>query len=172
MKILRVFALLLLPVSLNFSVSAQDQFTRALKDSPAPDFTFESKPGVTTKLSDYRGKVVLITFFATWCGPCRAELPHIQKDIYEKYAGNPKFELLIFGREHGWEAINKFRAEQKFTMPFYPDPERKIFSLYASQNIPRNFLVDPAGKVVYSAVGFNEADFSRLKSEIETFLLN
>lgn len=152
------------------SVIAQDQFTLAAKDKPAPDFSFESKPGEIKKLSDHKGKVVLITFFATWCGPCRAELPHIQKDIFEKYAGNPNFELMIFGREHGWEAVKKFRADQKFTMPFYPDPERKIFSLYASQNIPRNFLIDKSGKIVYASVGFNEADFSRMKSEIEAQL--
>jgi peroxiredoxin len=170
MKIFRKYAMLMVPLFVALSAFGQDQFTLASKDKPAPDFSFESKPGITTKLSDYKGKVVLITFFATWCGPCRAELPHIQKDIYEKYAGNPNFELLIFGREHGWEAVNKFRADQKFTMPFYPDPERKIFSLYASQNIPRNFLIDKTGKVVFAAVGFNEGDFNRMKSEIETQL--
>lgn len=148
-------------------VKAQDSFTLAKINSPAPAFTFESKPGTKQQLSDLKGKVVLVTFFATWCGPCRAELPHIQKDIFQKYADNPNFELLIFGREHDWETVNKFKKDQGFTMPFYPDPERKIFSLYASQNIPRNFVIDKKGNIVYASVGFNEEDFAKMKAEIE-----
>ncbi len=149
------------------AVFSQDEFTLAKKNTQAPDFNFEVKPGELKKLSDYKGKVILITFFATWCGPCRAELPYVEKDIYKKYAGNGNFELLIFGREHDWATVNKFKADQKFTMPFYPDPERKIFTLYASQNIPRNFVIDKSGKIVYASVGFNQDDFNKMKVEIE-----
>lgn len=159
--------MLFLITAIAFQVSAQDTFTLAKLNAPAPTFSFESKPGTKHQISDYRGKVVLITFFATWCGPCRAELPHIEKDIYQKYVDNPNFELLIFGREHDWETVNKFKKEQKFSMPFYPDPERKIFSLYASQNIPRNFILDKKGNIVYASVGFNEEEFAKMKAEIE-----
>ena len=159
--------MLFLLTALIIQVSAQDNFTLARLNAQAPAFAFEVKPGTKHQITDYKGKVVLLTFFATWCGPCRAELPHIEKDIHQKYADNPNFELLIFGREHDWETVNKFKNDQKFSMPFYPDPERKIFSLYASQNIPRNFVIDKKGNIVYASVGFNEEDFAKMKAEIE-----
>jgi peroxiredoxin len=78
--------------------------------------------------------------------------------------------LLIFGREHSWEEINKFTAEQKFTMPFYPDMGRKVFSLYANQNIPRNFIIDKEGKIAVASTGFNEKDFQEIKEKVEKLL--
>jgi len=140
---------------------AQDQFTLAKEGQQAPDFAFETSESTTQKLSDLKGKVVWITFFATWCGPCRKELPHLQKDVYEKFGTRTDFELLVIGREHTWEEINKFKTEQNFNLPFYPDPKREIFSKYATQNIPRNFIIDKTGKIVVSSVGFNEAEFQK-----------
>jgi len=154
------------------SSQAQDQFTLAAIGSQVPEFSFEIRPGEVQKISDYRGKVVQITFFATWCGPCREELPHINREIYLKYAENKEFFLLVLGREHKWAEVNKFRKGQKFQMPLYPDPGRKIFSLFAGQNIPRNFLIDRNGKIIFASVGFNDQDFSNLKNEIEKQLIH
>jgi len=149
---------------------AQDEFTLVKEGQKAPDFTFEIAPGKTAKLSDFKGKVVWINFFATWCGPCRNELPYLQKEVFDKYKNNENFVLLILGREHSWDEVNKFKTEQKFTMPFYPDPERKVFSIYANQNIPRNFIVDKNGNIVVSSVGFNEKEFAEVKTKVELLL--
>ncbi len=162
--------LILISIFICQALQAQDEFTMAKKGSPVPAFQFEIAPSVVKNISDYQGKVILITFFATWCGPCRQELPHIEKEIYQKYTTNRDFALLIFGREHDWAAVDKFKADQQFTMPLYPDPERKIFSKFAGQNIPRNFLVNRDGKIIFSSVGFNENEFGRLKKEIEKAL--
>ncbi len=125
---------------LSINLFAQDEATLVKVGNKAPNFTIELENGKTKQLSDLKGKVVWINFFATWCPPCRQELPHLQKEVYDKLKSNPNFELIILGREHSWEEINKFKADNKFNMPFYPDMGRKVFSLYANQNIPRNFI--------------------------------
>ncbi|MCK3685481.1 TlpA disulfide reductase family protein [Maribellus sp. YY47] len=149
---------------------AQDEFTLAKQGEKAPDFTYEAAPGKSVKLSDLKGKVVWINFFATWCPPCRQELPRLQKEVFDKYKDNNDFVLIILGREHSWDELNKFKADQKFTMPFSPDPGRKIFSVYARQNIPRNFIVDKNGNIAYSSIGFNEEDFAKIKSTVSGLL--
>lgn len=161
-----VFCLL----SFAFPLFAQDEFTLVKEGQKAPDFTFETAPGKTAKLSDLKGKVVWINFFATWCGPCRQELPHLQKEVYDKLKDNPQFELIILGREHSWEEINKFKADNNYNMPFYPDAGRKVFSLYAKQNIPRNFIIDKEGKVAVSSIGFTEKEFAEIVEKVEKLL--
>jgi len=78
--------------------------------------------------------------------------------------------LIILGREHSWEEINKFAKEQGYSMPFYPDKERKIFSLYAKQNIPRNFIIDKEGKVAVASTGFTEKEFQEITQKVETLI--
>ena len=153
-----------------FYTFAQEEATLVKTGDQVPSFTFETSPGKTQNISDLKGKTVLITFFATWCGPCRKELPHIQAEIYNKYKNNPNFELLILGREHSWAEVNKFKAENKYNMPFYPDPERKVFAQFAKQSIPRNFLISPEGKILFSTIGFEEKDFKTLKKTIDNQL--
>jgi thiol-disulfide isomerase/thioredoxin len=149
---------------------AQDETTLVKISDEVPSFDFEESPGVTQNISAYKGKVVLITFFATWCGPCRKELPSIQSEIFNKYKNDPNFVLLIFGREHSWKEVSDFRNNNKFTMPFFPDPERKIFSKFATQSIPRNFLVSKDGKIVFNTIGFEKKDFKLLKDKIDSLL--
>ena len=111
-------------------VFAQDEFTLVKMGDTAPDFSFSTENGQTKKISELKGKVVWINFFATWCGPCRQELPHLQKEVYDKLKSNKNFELIILGREHSWKEINKFKTDNKFNMPFYPDTGRKVFSAF------------------------------------------
>ncbi len=161
-------ALLLFVISV--SAFSQDEFTLVKTGDPAPDFSFETEPGKSVKLSDLQGKVIWINFFATWCGPCRKELPHLQKDVYDKYKNNEDFVLIILGREHSWEEINKFKTKQGYSMPFSPDPKREIFSMFAKQNIPRNFIIDKDGKIAYSSIGFEEKEFEKIKQKVNELL--
>lgn len=167
MKFRIVNSMLIFLICSSFLSIAQEETTFAKLSEPVPEFEFEKSPGKTMNISELKGKTVLITFFATWCGPCRKELPFIQSDIYNKFRKNPDFEILIFGREHSWDEVTKFKDSNKFSMPFYPDPDRKIYSKFAGQYIPRNFLISPEGKILFSSIGFDEKDFKMLKETIE-----
>jgi thiol-disulfide isomerase/thioredoxin len=145
---------------------AEDATTLVKLNANVPEFSFEKSPGNSVSISSLKNKTVLINFFATWCGPCRQELPHLQTEIYDLYKNNPKFELLIFGREHNSNEVSEFKVKNGFTMPFYPDMGRTIYSKFASQYIPRNFLISPEGKIIYSSIGYDEKDFKQLKQLI------
>ena len=170
MKFRIVTSIFIVLISSSILSIAQEETTFVKLKELVPDFEFERKPGEVTNISELKGKTILITFFATWCGFCKKELPAIQSDIYNKYKRNPRFELLIFGREHNWDEVSKFKETNKFSMPFYPDPDRKIYSKFAGQYIPRNFLISSEGKVLFSSIGFDEKDLKTLKETIESQL--
>ncbi|WP_395062040.1 TlpA family protein disulfide reductase [Flavobacterium sp.] len=137
-----------------------------------PEFSFTNKDGKSIKLSDYKGKVILINFFATWCGPCMKEMPFIQKDLWEKLKNNDKFIILSFGRDHTQEEVNKFIESKKFTFPIFADKGKLIYNLFATKYIPRNYLIDSTGTVIYASTGFTTDDFTKLVNKIDVLLKN
>lgn len=140
------------------------------KGQQAPDFTYSIENNKTAKLSDFKGKVVLINFFATWCGPCMTEMPLLQEKIWMKYKGNDKFKLMSFGREHSWEEVKSFIETKKFDFPIYPDKDKSIYSKFANKYIPRNYVVDKNGVIVYVSMGFSELEFGKMVEFIDTLL--
>ena len=163
---LLTFIILLFAVNL----TAQDEFAFVKEGQKAPDFTITLENGQTKSLSGLEGKVVWINFFATWCPPCRKELPHLEEAVYEKYKNRDDFELLVIGREHTWTEVNKFKVDNNYTLPFYPDPNRIIFAKYAKQNIPRNFIIDKNGKIAVASTGYNEKDFEKIIEQLQHHL--
>lgn len=162
--------LLLLFVLIAFSLQAQPAGSTGTKlkvGEKIPNFQFETAPDKQAHLSDYKGKIVLLNFFASWCPPCNAEFLHLQHEIWEKYRDDPHFILLAFGREHNWQEVNAFAKKKQVTFPVLPDPKRKIFSLFAAAYIPRNILLDEKGKIIFQSVGFEYKDFRSLKKLIE-----
>lgn len=129
----------------------------------APVFTCRTIDGKTLDISKLRGKIVMINFFATWCGPCNLELPVLQRNIWDLYKDNPDFVLIIIGREHTEKEVSDFVTKKNFSMPFAPDPKREIFKLYATQNIPRNIIIGKDGKIIFQSIGYTEEEFKKLE---------
>jgi peroxiredoxin len=167
---MRKIAFILLALLSPFFSRAQFEKSTLLKiGDTAPTFDFNITKQQKANLKDYRGKIVMINFFATWCAPCRLELPHVQKEIWEKYKDNSKFALFVFGREEGWDVVLPFKEQYKYTFAILPDEGRKIFSLYAAEYIPRNIVLDEDGKIIYQSVGYGD-DFSKLLELLATRL--
>lgn len=150
---------------------AQDAANIIEVGSTMPSFAIVSDDGSQILSSQYEGKVILITFFATWCPPCQLELAEIEKVLWPKYKENNDFVLLVIGREHSDAELLKYNEKKGFTFPLYPDKSRKIYDLFASQFIPRAYLIDRTGKVVFETQGYDEKVFGRLLRTIDNALM-
>lgn len=121
----------------------------------APDFTVQMLDGSNVTLSQLRGKVVLVSFWATWCPPCRQELSHMQKDVIDRFAGK---DLVVLPISRGEEVktVENFIEKMGYTFPVGLDRDQSIYKKYASNYIPRSVVVGKDGKVVYVGVGYDE----------------
>ena len=145
--------------------------TIAKQGTEAPDFKVEMFDGKSIRLSDLRGKVVLVNFWATWCPPCREELTRVQKEIIDRFAGQ-EFVFLPISRGEELHTVEAFRKRMGYTFPMGLDPDQRIFRRYATNYIPRNFLIDRDGKVVLASIGYDKAEFAHLIETIEKTINN
>ena len=132
--------------------------TLAGEGAEAPDFTVEMIDGSKVALSELRGKVVLLNFWATWCPPCREELSHVQQQVF---AGE-EFVFLPISRGEERAAVEAFRAKTGYAFPMGLDTDETIYKRYATRFIPRNFLIDRTGRVVKATVGYDDEEFAEL----------
>ena len=166
----RLTLLLILGLILSTSLWAvENEGNIVKKKQTAPDFKVMSLDGEQFKLSDMKGKVVLVNFFATWCGPCMKELPELEKQVWPRFK-NENFKLISIGREHTVAELKKFQSTKKFSFPIAADPKRQIYSKYAEKYIPRNYIIDKKGKVIFQAKGFSQKELSEMIKIIEKAL--
>ena len=162
---------LLFALAITLSMMAQEENSTLNKvGDKAPTFICTTLDGKVIDTKELKGKVIWVNFFATWCGPCRRELPVLQEEVYKKYKDNKDFVLVVLGREEGVDKIKKFAEENNYELPFAPDLERKIFSLYASQSIPRNVIIDKKGIISLQGIGYNEKEFKEMEEHVAQLL--
>ena len=114
---------------------------------PAPDFSIKDESGNTVKLSDYRGKVVFLNFWATWCEPCIKEAPGIE--VINNTFKSRKFQMLTISSDTQWSAVRKFHRNHGVTFPVLLDPGQQVSRYeYKTTGLPETFLIDSNGFVV------------------------
>lgn len=115
----------------------------------SPVFTLSDLKGTNWSLQDLRGKVVLVNFWATWCPPCRKEMPDMQA-LYERFG--PRGLVILAISDEDAAKVAPFLAAQKYTYPVLLDPGRKVNELFSVQGIPKSFLYGRDGKLVAQAI--------------------
>ena len=120
--------------------------------APAPDFTLRTLDGQKLRLGEQRGRVVLVNFWATWCGPCRQEMPHLNK-LYEKYRSSG-FVLLGVNVDDDARKAGDVAAKLGVTFPVLLDTDKAVSKLYDLSTMPSTVIIDRDGKVRYLHRGY------------------
>ena len=134
----------------------------------APDFTVEMLDGSKVTLSALQGKPTLLIFWATWCPPCRLELSKLQEHIIDRYGD--KINVLPISRGEERAKVEEYISKMGYTFAVGLDSDQSIYRKYATNYIPRCFVIDAKGKVLYSGVGYDEAIAKEVEQNIEKAL--
>ena len=134
-----------------------EQHLQAVAGTPvAPDFRLENLDGEIVALSDLKGQVVIVNFWATWCPPCRAEMPSMQR-TWQRLKGEGVAMLAVHvggNTDKIWSFVGEYGIE----FPVLIDPNSKVANAWPMQGLPTTFVVSPQGRIVYQAVGGREWD--------------
>ena len=137
--------------------------------NPAPDFNLMGMDGETHTLEDLKGKFVLVNFWATWCNPCKVEMPLLEK--LHQTLKSEKFTVLGLHVGPGPENIEEFKKLMPISFPIYVDMDLEVN--WGVPGLPTTFLMNPEGKLIYRAVGKREFASNEmvnfLKSQIESY---
>lgn len=136
--------------------------------TPAPDFTLPAVGGKTLSLSQYKGQVVMINFWATWCGPCRQEMPLLDA-MYKKYKGMG-FTLIGVNVEPDSKGAEKFLAGLPVSFPVAFDAESKVSKLYNVQGMPSTVIVDRKGNARVLHKGYRPGDENTYLDHVRTLI--
>jgi peroxiredoxin len=136
--------------------------------SPAPDFTLRSMDGQNLRLGEQRGRVVMVNFWATWCGPCRQEMPHLNR-LYEKYRPSG---FVLFGVNVDEDTRNAAAVATKMGLkfPVLPDADKRVSKQYDLSAMPSTVLIDREGKVRHVHRGYRDGFENLYDQQIRALL--
>jgi thiol-disulfide isomerase/thioredoxin len=168
-----VSAVLLLPAPAPAQTDLPDLTHRltALAPRPiAPSLNLQDLDGKTHKLGDYKGRVVLVNFWATWCPPCRREMPSLQR-LYLKLQGEP-FQVLALDQAESFDRVFAFSGEldPSPTFPILLDAQGQVSAQWKVQGLPSSFIVDKQGRVAYRAIGGREFDHPEIEAALRKLM--
>jgi peroxiredoxin len=140
----------------------------ANQPSMAPDFTLKSREGVNIKLSELRGQVVMVNFWASWCGPCREEMPLLQQ-LYDRYQ-SLGFSLLGVNVDEQKAAADKMLSDVPVNFPILYDEHSKVSKAYQVKAMPSTFMVDRDGRIRYLHKGYKPGYEDEYQQQIRELL--
>jgi thiol-disulfide isomerase/thioredoxin len=136
----------------------------------APDFTLDDMDGVAHALSALRGNYVLVNFWATWCPPCRKEMPSLEY-LYQRYK-EKSFRVLAVNQWEDSDHVFSYMGELE-VFPSFPilfDPQSQVSERYGVRGLPTSFIIDPEGRIIYRAIGGREFDHADVTGLVESLL--
>ena len=151
-----LFLLFLLPLA---SFAQDDAATLTKIGDQVPQFSFETEKGKTVNISDYKGKLILINLFATWCPPCIAEMPAINK-LHEKFKNDESVVFILVDADGDLKKSQVFMDRKKFGLPVYAVASEIPEQLFKG-SLPTTLVFDKSGRVAYNEIG--AADYSNQK---------
>jgi len=144
---------------------------RLLSKKVAPrDFSLSVLEGEKRSLGSYKGKVVFLNFWATWCGPCRSEMPSMES-VYKKF-NDKGLEILAVNCAEDQATVRSFMKNEGFTFPALLDLDGRISANYGVQSIPTTFLIDRDGMIILRLVGSIDWDSPKIHAALESLLSN
>jgi len=161
----------LLAVGLSwYSVSNEPPPPATRVGAAAPEFNLLDIDGKPVTLADFRGKVLYVNFWATWCAPCKEEAPALQR-LYEKLRGEG-FEILAatIDVDSDQDAVKKFREQYGLVFPILLDPRKEAYASYGATGVPETYLIDTEGRLAEAYIGPRDFDDPRYARAIRRLL--
>jgi peroxiredoxin len=153
---------------------AETSSKQELKESPqegflAPGFTLPDLAGASFTLSDFKGEVVLVNIWATWCGPCRREIPSLER-LYQSRKSRGLEILAVSVDKTAPSKVASFAAQYRMSFPVLLDPRGEVANRYWARAIPSSFLVDRKGVIRWTVRGTREWDDAQALAKIDQLL--
>lgn len=147
------------------------ELIRPRKATQANAFTAETPGGQPIRLAQYRGKVVMLNFWATWCTPCREEMPAIQQ-LYNRHKAQGFIVVGLSVDAEGASVVKPFAKEHGLTFPIGLDPQMTIAEKFSVRALPSTFLIDKEGKILAMALGPREWNNSDAHALIRSLIVS
>jgi peroxiredoxin len=155
-------------VTASETILAEQTLPKVPRPIAAPNFELVDLDGSLHKLADYRGKVVVLNFWATWCPPCRYEMPSMQRGWEAAEANGIVFIGVNVGEDA--DTVFMFLADYSVEFPLLLDKDATVIKEYQVVGLPTTFIVDPQGRITHRVVGSREWDNAALLRELRALL--